>query len=58
MRRMVTIAKTNTEDWDNEVKLCLNSTFHCIKEAWADMCANKWSRIVNRISVAGMLGGF
>ena len=33
MRRMISIAKTNIEDWDNEVKLCLNSAFYCIKEA-------------------------
>jgi 3-oxoacyl-[acyl-carrier protein] reductase len=57
MRRMVTIAKTNIEDWDNEVKLCLNSAFYCIKEAWADMCAKKWGRIVNMTSVAGVMGG-
>ena len=42
MGRMVTIAKTSAEDWDNEVKLCLNSAFYCIKEAWEDMRANKW----------------
>jgi 3-oxoacyl-[acyl-carrier protein] reductase len=54
---MVTIAKTNIEDWDNEVKLCLNSAFYCIKEAWADMCANKWGRIINLTSVAGVMGG-
>ncbi len=58
MRRMVTLAKTTVEDWDNEVKLCLNSAFYCIKEVWADMCANKWGRIVNMSSVAGMLGGY
>jgi 3-oxoacyl-[acyl-carrier protein] reductase len=58
MRRMVTIAKTNMEDWENEVKLCLNSAFYCIKEAWADMCANKWGRIVNITSIAGVMGGF
>jgi 3-oxoacyl-[acyl-carrier protein] reductase len=58
MRRLVTIAKTNMDDWDNEVKLCLNSAFYCIKEAWADMCANKWGRIVNMTSVAGVMGGF
>jgi 3-oxoacyl-[acyl-carrier protein] reductase len=57
MRRMVTIAKTNIEDWDSEVKLCLNSAFYCIKEAWADMCANKWGRIINLTSVAGVMGG-
>jgi 3-oxoacyl-[acyl-carrier protein] reductase len=58
MRRMVTIAKTTIEDWENEVKLCLNSAFYCIKEAWADMCANKWGRIVNITSVAGLMGGY
>ncbi len=57
MRRMVSIAKTNIEDWDNEVKLCLNSAFYCIKEAWADMCESKWGRIINMSSVAGVLGG-
>jgi 3-oxoacyl-[acyl-carrier protein] reductase len=57
MRRMVTIAKTNVEEWDSEVKLCLNSAFYCIKEAWADMCAKKWGRIVNMTSVAGVMGG-
>jgi 3-oxoacyl-[acyl-carrier protein] reductase len=58
MRRMVTIAKTTIEDWDNEVKLCLNSAFYCIKEAWADMCASKWGRIINMTSVAGVMGGY
>lgn len=58
MGRMVTIAKTTVEDWDNEVKLCLNSAFYCTKEAWADMRANKWGRIVNMTSVAGVMGGF
>lgn len=58
MRRMVTIAKTTMEDWENEVKLCLNSAFYCIKEAWADMCAGKWGRIVNMTSVAGVMGGY
>jgi 3-oxoacyl-[acyl-carrier protein] reductase len=58
MRRMVSIAKTTMEDWENEVKLCLNSAFYCIKEAWEDMCANKWGRIVNMTSVAGVMGGY
>ena len=57
MRRMVTIAKPTIEDWENEVKLCLNSAFYCIREAWADMRANKWGRVVNMTSVAGVMGG-
>ena len=54
----VTIAKTTIEEWDNEVKLCLNSAFYCIKEVWADMCAGKWGRIINITSVAGHIGGY
>jgi 3-oxoacyl-[acyl-carrier protein] reductase len=58
MNHNVTIAKTTIEEWDNEVKICLNSAFYCIKEVWADMCANKWGRIVNITSVAGLMGGY
>lgn len=58
MGRMVTIAKTQIEDWDNEVTLCLNSAFYCIKEAWEDMCEHRWGRIINLTSVAGVQGGF
>jgi 3-oxoacyl-[acyl-carrier protein] reductase len=57
MGHSVSIAKTTVEEWDNEVKLCLNSAFYCIKEAWVDMCANKYGRIINITSVAGVLGG-
>jgi 3-oxoacyl-[acyl-carrier protein] reductase len=58
MGHMVTIAKTTVEEWENEVKLCFHSAFYCIKETWADMCANKWGRIVNMTSVAGVMGGY
>ena len=57
MGHAVSIAKTTVEEWDYEVKLCLNSAFYCIKEAWADMCAKKWGRIINMTSVAGVMGG-
>jgi len=58
MNHNVSIAKTTIEEWDNEVKVCLNSAFYCIKEVWADMCANKWGRIINISSVAGVMGGY
>ena len=58
MGRFVPIHKVIVEEWDDEVKTCLNSAFYCIKEAWADMCANKWGRIVNITSVAGVMGGY
>ena len=57
MGHHVTIAKTTIEEWDREVKICLNGSFYCLKEAWADMCANKWGRVINLTSVAGVLGG-
>ena len=58
MGRFVPIHKAEVADWDYEVKVCLNSAFYCIKEVWADMCANKWGRIVNISSVAGVMGGY
>jgi len=58
MNHNVTLAKTTIEEWDNEVKVCLNSAFYCIKEVWADMCSNQWGRIINITSVAGILGGY
>ncbi len=58
MGRFVPIHKTTAKDWDNEVKVCLNSAFYCIKEVWGDMCANNWGRIVNISSVAGIMGGY
>jgi 3-oxoacyl-[acyl-carrier protein] reductase len=58
MGRFVPIHKAEVVDWDYEVKVCLNSAFYCIKEVWADMCANKWGRIVNITSVAGVMGGY
>jgi NAD(P)-dependent dehydrogenase (short-subunit alcohol dehydrogenase family) len=34
MNHNVSIARTTIEEWDNEAKVCLNSAFYCIKEAW------------------------
>lgn len=58
MGRFVPIHKAEAADWDHEVKVCLNSAFYCVKEVWEDMRANKWGRIVNISSVAGIMGGF
>jgi 3-oxoacyl-[acyl-carrier protein] reductase len=58
MGRFVPIHKAEVADWDYELKVCLNSAFYCIKEVWTDMCANKWGRIVNISSVAGVMGGY
>ena len=58
MNHNVSIAKTTIEEWDDEMKVCLHSAFYCIKEAWNDMCANNWGRVINITSVAGVMGGF
>ena len=58
MGHNISITKTTVEEWDKEVKICLNSAFYCIKETWTDMCAQKWGRIVNITSVAGVIGGY
>ncbi|MGD9116448.1 MAG: SDR family oxidoreductase [Dehalococcoidia bacterium] len=57
MGHFVPIYKATVEEFDNEVKICLNSAFYCIKAVWKDMCDNKWGRVVNISSVAGVLGG-
>lgn len=57
MGHFVPIYKATIEEFDNEVKICLNSAFYCIKAVWGDMCENKWGRVVNVSSVAGVMGG-
>jgi 3-oxoacyl-[acyl-carrier protein] reductase len=57
MGHFIRIHKETIEEFDNEVKICLNSAFYCIKAVWADMCANNWGRVINISSVAGVLGG-
>jgi 3-oxoacyl-[acyl-carrier protein] reductase len=57
MGHFVPIYKATIEEFDNEVKICLHSAFYCIKAVWADMCENKWGRVINISSVAGVLGG-
>ena len=58
MGHFVPIYKATIEEFDNEVKICLNSAFYCIKAVWADMCQNNWGRVINITSVAGVMGGY
>jgi 3-oxoacyl-[acyl-carrier protein] reductase len=58
MGHFVPIYKATPEEFDKEVRICLHSAFYCIKEVWADMCENKWGRVVNISSVAGVMGGY
>jgi len=58
MGHFVPIYKATIEEFDNEVKICLNSAFYCIKAVWADMCGNNWGRVINISSIAGVMGGY
>jgi len=57
MGHFVSINKSTIEEFDNEVKICLHSAFYCVKAVWVDMCDNKWGRVINIASVAGVMGG-
>ncbi len=58
MGQFITIAKTDMDVWHKNIYTTLFSAFHCTKACWDDMCANKYGRIVNITSVAGLMGGF
>jgi 3-oxoacyl-[acyl-carrier protein] reductase len=58
MGHFVPIYRATIEEFDNELKICLNSAFYCIKAVWADMCQNNWGRVINISSVAGVMGGY
>lgn len=42
--------------WHNMIAVNLTGTFHCIQAALPDMYAQKWGRIVNVASTAGLVG--
>jgi 3-hydroxybutyrate dehydrogenase len=44
------------EAWHSMLSVNLTGTFHCIQAALPDMLANKWGRIVNVASTAGLQG--
>jgi 3-hydroxybutyrate dehydrogenase len=43
--------------WNQTLAINLTGAFLCSRAALADMYANKWGRIVNVASVAGLMGG-
>lgn len=42
--------------WSSMMSVNLNGTFHCIQAALPDMLENKWGRVVNVASTAGLQG--
>ncbi len=52
------IESTSVENWQNLMKIDLDGPWFWIKETWKSMVENKWGRIINISSIAGVLGGF
>ncbi len=58
MSTMAQMKDMTKEMWDSDLGINLSGAFHCIKAVWDDMNENKYGRIVNMSSVAGLMGGF
>jgi len=58
MGQFIPINRTDMNVWHKAVSTTLFSAMHCIKETWDDMCTQKYGRIINITSVAGVMGGF
>jgi 3-hydroxybutyrate dehydrogenase len=50
------LVRTATELWNRTIATNLTGTFLCMREAARDMLAQKWGRIVNVASIAGLVG--
>jgi 3-hydroxybutyrate dehydrogenase len=51
-----TLTRTSLELWERTIATNLTGTFLCMREALQDMIAEKWGRIVNVASIAGLVG--
>ncbi len=51
-----TLARTSTETWERILATNLTGTFLCTREAFPEMAAAKWGRIVNVASTAALAG--
>ena len=52
------IDKTTVEDWKNLMKIDLDGPWYWIRESWQSMIDQKFGRIINISSIAGVQGGF
>jgi 3-oxoacyl-[acyl-carrier protein] reductase len=46
------------ELWERDLQVNLTGAFNCAQAVWPHMRERRWGRIVNKASVAGILGGF
>jgi 3-oxoacyl-[acyl-carrier protein] reductase len=52
------ISKTEIEAWDKVIRIDLDGPFFWTREVWNSMVEQKWGRIINISSIAGLLGGW
>ena len=58
MDTMAQMTKMTKEVWNRDISINLSGPFNCTKAVWDDMNANKYGRIINMSSIAGLMGGF
>jgi len=58
MTNMATISAMKKEAWEKEIAVNLSGSFFCVKQVFDKMKENKWGRIINISSVAGIMGGY
>ena len=56
--RDISFQKMKKEDWDLIIKVHMTGTFSCSRAAWNIMREQKYGRIVNTASAAGLFGSF
>jgi len=50
------LAMMSDAQWDEVLDTCLRGAYNCLKESVRDMLRQKWGRVVNVSSVAGLTG--
>src|SRR3989304_10180149 len=52
------IERTEIKDWQTSLRINLDGPWYWIRETWNQMVEQKWGRIINISSIAGVQGGF
>ena len=55
--RRINIAEIDEEEWDQVMAVNLKGVFNCSKEVMDHMIQNRYGKIVNMASIAGLTGG-
>ena len=50
------VAMMKDAQWDEVIDTCLRGAYNCLRESVRDMLRQKWGRVINISSVAGIMG--